>query len=300
MRLPHESKEELNTEAAAWRLLEPWGLTAASATLVRHAVYTFNGRWADRWRQARLILAGDSAHLMPPFLGQGLGSGVRDAMALAWRLQHVMTGRAPDTLLDSYGPERIGNVRQIIEEAVQLGRIICVQDPVAAAERDRQMLAALADPSLAPPPPPPWRLGPSDLLRRDDPNAGLLSVQGVVRQGDRIGLFDDVVGRGFMLVSSSADPCDSLGPEALAFWRGVHGRSAHVSPQGPVVDVDGAYARWFEQLGADLVLVRPDFYIFGAAADVTEAEALVRSLAGAMRVSVADASTDTRLSTASA
>lgn len=284
MRLPHESKAELNTEATAWRLLEPWGLTPANATLVRHAVYTFNGRWADRWREGRLILAGDSAHLMPPFLGQGLGSGFRDAIAVAWRLRLILSGRASDALLDSYTPERVGHVKQIINDAVQLGRIICVEDPTAAAERDRQMLAARDEPSLAPPPPLPWRLAYSDLLCADDPSSGLLGMQATVRQGDDTGFLDDVVGGGFMLMSPSADPAAALSPEALSFWRSIGGKSAHVSATGPVVDVDGAYARWFEKLGADLVLVRPDFYVFAAAPSAAAADSLVRRLAAAMQI----------------
>lgn len=69
MRLPGETIAELNTERTAWRLLEPWGMTPETAELERHTVYTFQARWADRWRAGRLLIAGDAAHLMPPFAG---------------------------------------------------------------------------------------------------------------------------------------------------------------------------------------------------------------------------------------
>ena len=94
MRLPTETVDELNEAETAWNLLAPWGITPATAKLERHTVYTFQARWCDTWRKGRLLLAGDSAHLMPPFAGQGMCSGLRDAFALAWRLDLVLDGRA--------------------------------------------------------------------------------------------------------------------------------------------------------------------------------------------------------------
>ena len=69
----------------AWRLLAPWDITPQNATLERHAVYTFRGQWATTWHQGRAFLAGDAAHLTPPFAGQGMCSGMRDLAGLAWR-----------------------------------------------------------------------------------------------------------------------------------------------------------------------------------------------------------------------
>ncbi|MBS1676271.1 MAG: bifunctional 3-(3-hydroxy-phenyl)propionate/3-hydroxycinnamic acid hydroxylase [Actinobacteria bacterium] len=283
MLLPDETKEELGTPEAAWRLLGGWGITPENADLVRHAVYTFNAGWCDRWRQGRLILAGDAAHLMPPFLGQGLGSGMRDSRALAWRLGLIQAGIAGEELLDSYGPERLGHVRGIIEEAVALGEVICVLDPAAAAARDRAMIAARTDPSSAPPPPPPWRLGPGATLD-GDPYAGLLGVQGRVGHGGRTALLDDLIGPGFVLLSPSGDPALHLGEEAAAIWRCLGGASARIAPGAPYDDVDGTYAGWFSRLGIELALVRPDFHVYGTAADVGEADRLVGELARSLHL----------------
>jgi hypothetical protein len=94
--------------------------------------------------QGRLLLAGDAAHQTPPFAGQGLCSGIRDAANLAWKLGAILRDGAPDSLLDSYQPEREPNLRATIGMAIMMGRTVCITDPAAAAERDRQMLAARA------------------------------------------------------------------------------------------------------------------------------------------------------------
>lgn len=85
MRLPHETVAELQELARVWQLLEPWGITPENAQLERAVVYTFAARWAERWRQGRVLIAGDAAHQMPPFAGQGMCSGIRDAANLAWK-----------------------------------------------------------------------------------------------------------------------------------------------------------------------------------------------------------------------
>ena len=139
MRLPHESLEELNDEARAWELLAPWDVHLGNARLERHAVYTFNARYARRWRAGRVLLAGDAAHLMPPFAGQGMCSGLRDAANLAWKLDLVVAGRASDALLDSYQEERLPSVKAAIEFSMELGKVICVPDPAEAAARDEAM-----------------------------------------------------------------------------------------------------------------------------------------------------------------
>ena len=136
MRLPHETREELNDEARAWELLAPWDVHPGNARLERHAVYTFNARYVEQWRVGRVLLAGDAAHQMPPFAGQGLCAGVRDAANLAWKLDLVLDGRAPDALLDTYGQERLPSARQAIEFSMELGKVICVPDPDEAAARD--------------------------------------------------------------------------------------------------------------------------------------------------------------------
>src|SRR5438128_942474 len=252
MRLPGEDIAELNTERTAWRLLEPWALRPANAVLERHAVYTFQARWVDRWRQDRILLAGDAAHQMPPFAGQGMCSGIRDAASLAWKLDLVLAGKAPETLLDTYPSERIPQVRRVIEFSIALGKVICVADPEEARARDDAMIAAAREAGLTPPLPTP-AIGPG-VLPDGDPLAGQLFLQGEVRRGDAVGRFDDVVGRSFTLLSGVADPASVLGPDLAAFFASLGGRTAHVAAGGAVHDVNGSYANWFEKNRVGVVL----------------------------------------------
>ena len=261
MRLPGETLDELNSAETAWHLVGEFGLTPENAVLERHAVYTFRARWCDRWRDGRLLLAGDAAHLMPPFAGQGMCAGLRDAENLAWKLDAVLGGKAPDSLLDTYGSERIGHVRHFIDLSVGLGRVICVTDPVAAAARDAQMRAALDHPELALPLPPPPHLGPG--LTGSHPQAGYLSRQGQVTAGGVSGRFDDVLGYGWTALGRpGAFGALADGTRAWADEYGM--RFVEVGEGAPVSDDAGTYTAWFDELDADAVVVRPDFYVYDA------------------------------------
>src|SRR5207302_8930705 len=130
--LPDEGSQEIAQPAKAWELLSRW-ITPDDADIERAAVYTFHSVIAQQWRNRRLLLAGDSAHQTPPFLGQGMCAGIRDAANLAWKFLR------PE-LLDTYQSEREAHVRVFIETAVRLGNIIQTTDPQVAAERDRRFV----------------------------------------------------------------------------------------------------------------------------------------------------------------
>jgi 2-polyprenyl-6-methoxyphenol hydroxylase-like FAD-dependent oxidoreductase len=276
MRLPGESIDELNSIEKTWKLLAPWDINPENATVERHTVYTFRGSWADQWKQGRVMLAGDAAHTMPPFLGQGLCAGMRDAFALSWRLSAILGRGASAQLLDSYGPERREHVCEIIRQAVEIGRMICMLDPEEVAARDAQMKAAMKDPSLGTKPPPEPRLGYAGVYQITDDNAGYLSVQGHVRRNGREGLFDDVVGKGWQLLMRSNGNAVALDHTSLQFIKNVAVAVADFGPDGDTEDLDGVYGAWFDRLRAGAVLVRPDFYVFGTSS-VDDVNALLLS-----------------------
>jgi 3-(3-hydroxy-phenyl)propionate hydroxylase len=140
MLLPGETADEVNQPERIAGWMSPY-VDPAAVTIERSAVYTFHGLIAEEWRRGRLLLAGDAAHQMPPFLGQGMCSGIRDAVNLAWKLAAVCR-EADESLLDTYQPERSPHVRRIVESAVGFGRMICTLDVDEAAGRDQMMIAA--------------------------------------------------------------------------------------------------------------------------------------------------------------
>ena len=276
MRRPDMNSEELGQESTAWKLMAPWDVTPANARLVRHAVYTFRGRWAQRWRSGNVFLAGDAAHLMPPFLGQGLCAGIRDVRSLTWRLAMVHNGLAAPAVLDTYGPERLGHVRELIDQAVAAGRVICEQDVDRAAERDAEMRRRSADPMATVQEPPHPRLGAPSLTLPSGDLDGRLAPQGRIRLGDRVGLFDDIVGGTWQLVSLG-NLTGVLDDADLSWFAELGGVIADVSGEGRIKDVDGDYKRWFAARECEVFLARPDFYVY-AAGDRTEVPQFISRL----------------------
>jgi 3-(3-hydroxy-phenyl)propionate hydroxylase len=264
MRQADMTVEELSQDSTAWRLMAPWGVTPETAELERHAVYTFRGRWAHSWHDGNVFLAGDAAHLMPPFLGQGLCAGLRDARALTWRLIMVHQGLASPSVLDTYGSERGGHVREIIDDAVAIGRVICELDVDRAAARDAAMIEQARDPDAATREPPHPRLGEPSLTIPSGGADGRLAPQGPIRCNGREGLFDDVVGGGWQLVSRAGDPTEPLSVEQADWFQRIGGMVADMSDGGPISDIEGRYHRWFAEHDCDVFLARPDFYVFAA------------------------------------
>jgi hypothetical protein len=278
MALPGESVEFLNEEATAWRLLERFDARPDNARLEKHAVYRFQARWVEEWRRGRVLLAGDAAHQTPPFAGQGLCSGLRDAANLAWKLDLVLRDLAPDALLDAYGLERGPNMRAVIQLAIDMGKLICVADPDEAAARDAAFIAADDGGLTDIPPFPPIAQG---VILTGSPCAGELFIQAELEADGRRVRFDDAVGAGWRLVTL-AEP--ALDPD-LAEWFATIGGAAVAlgcGDQSPR-DVDGTYRAWFADHGVVAALQRPDFSLFGTATRAADEPELVRSLRAALR-----------------
>ncbi|HZQ59682.1 MAG TPA: bifunctional 3-(3-hydroxy-phenyl)propionate/3-hydroxycinnamic acid hydroxylase [Acidimicrobiales bacterium] len=271
MALPGESIDDLNEEATTWRLLEPWGARPDNATLERHAVYRFQARWVEQWRSGRVFLAGDAAHQTPPFAGQGMCAGMRDANNLAWKLDLVLRGLAPEAVLDAYGLERTPNMQAVIDLAIEMGKLICVADPAEAAARDEMFLAAYDGGVTEVPPFPPVGEG---IVLAGSPGAGALFIQAEVERHGMRGLLDDVAGGGWRLVTT----CEAALDPDLAEWFATIGGAVVLIGPGGVTDTTGAYRDWFTRTGAVAALQRPDFAVFGTAADAGGVPALVQAL----------------------
>ena len=253
---PGETPEQVLEDSFIDALLEPWNVKGA-VTLERKAVYRFNARVAKAWRKGRVLLAGDAAHQTPPFAGQGLCSGARDAANLGWKLGMIASGKASEAVLDTYQTEREPNARATIQMAMMMGRTVCITEPAAAAERDRTMLAARAAGKS-----PDGRMDypgiKAGVVLAGAPAAGGYFPQPVVENTDL--RLDDVLGPGAWLITRQ-----SVG--AVAGLRIVNLDDVGIAPFA------GQLANWLQRHDAASVLVRPDRYVFGAGAPADLASA---------------------------
>jgi len=284
MLLPGEG-EEMRSPERVRALVAEW-MDPDAVTVIRSALYRFHALVAGRWRDGRVLIAGDAAHQMPPFLGQGMCAGIRDADNLAWKLALVLRGVVPDAVLDSYARERAPHVRAVVRLAIDLGRIICTLDPEEAAARDARMLGGTEAGTL-----PPGLPGLADGVLEPAPGhplRGSLALQAHVRGPDgRVALLDDVTGPGATLLRAAGAPAlPAAARETLARLGGrevllAADPAAEAGEALVVEDVEGAYRAWLAEHGVGAVLVRPDHAVFGAGA-AQDAPALVRCLATAL------------------
>lgn len=215
-------------------------------TVERAAVYTFHGLIAEQWRSGRILLAGDAAHQMPPFLGQGMCSGFRDATNLAWKLDLVLKG-APDALLDTYETERSPHVREVVKRAIDYGAIVGKIDPEAASERDAAIRADHRSLLFGLPP-----LLPGPLV--------LTGGGGLFGQPPIAGVpLDDAVGQRFLVLARD----DAALGSTAAWWESVVG--ACVTTIADLPDPDPSLLEWLDAQGADVAILRPDRYLLAAA-----------------------------------
>lgn len=270
MVLPSEDKDDIATPASAWRLLEPWGLTPENAELERSAVYRFQACWAEHWIKGRCMIAGDAAHLMPPFAGEGMCAGLRDAVALSWRLSAILDGKLGIDVLHSYESERIEHAKHYIQFSRDLGDIICIADADKAAARDARMIADLAARDHAPITGDLVKLG-AGIWCENTATAGALSPQGIVFYDGHQGRFDQVVGQGWMVLAIERSAKGLLSESQSARLAALGGRVLSLGQNGyDVTTCDDSYRDWMRAAEAHYAIIRPDFYVAATASTPDE------------------------------
>lgn len=275
-----ENRAELVEEQRCWDLLARWDITPEMGRIERQAVYTFESTLASPWRQGRVLLAGDAAHTMPPFMGQGMCSGIRDAFNLSWKLAAVLRGEADDPLLDTYESERAPHVRGLTEISMAFGEMVLTRDPDMARQRDEMLRAG-----NVPTPPMFPRLGMGIVAEgpEEEPGSavGRLSPQARVALDRRIDRLDEF-GAGWRIVSRHAVPAALYDQSQRDLMTSLDMDVVHVS-RGPgpgyYIDIDGEYDRWFQANHVQAFVQRPDGYIFGTARLVADLPALLDELA---------------------
>ncbi|MCV7067130.1 bifunctional 3-(3-hydroxy-phenyl)propionate/3-hydroxycinnamic acid hydroxylase [Mycolicibacterium farcinogenes] len=286
-----ETDEQAEDPEFVARLLAPFVPHPDKVDVIRRRVYTHHSRIAGNFRKGRFLLAGDAAHLMPVWQGQGYNSGIRDAANLGWKLAAVVNGQAGDALLDSYDTERRKHARAMIDLSTLVGRVISPTNRKVAVLRDKLIRGASVVPALKryvlemrfkPMP----RYDQGAVYHPVPPTAespvGTLFIQPRVDTRDRSNvLLDDVIGLNFAVLCWNNNPRALLGQDAYERWKALGTKfiAARTQTQlcwtghdadhddGSVVvvgDRTGALKSWFDAHVQSVLVLRPDRCIAGA------------------------------------
>lgn len=284
-----ETDEQAEDPEFVARLLAPFVPHPDKVDVIRRRVYTHHSRIAGNFRKGRFLLAGDAAHLMPVWQGQGYNSGIRDAANLGWKLAAVINGQAGDALLDSYDIERRKHARAMIDLSTLVGRVISPTNRKVAVLRDKLIRGASVVPALKryvlemrfkPMP----RYDQGAVYHPKPPTAdspaGTLFIQPRVdtREQSNV-LLDDVIGLNFAVLCWNNNPRALLGEEAFGRWKALGARFIAARPQTQlfwtghdpddddvviVGDRAGALKSWFDGHTESVLVLRPDRCIAGA------------------------------------
>ena len=271
----HESPKVFETREQLWALLQTMGITPEHIDIHQHAFYRHHSRMAQRWRDGSVFLLGDAAHLMPPWAGSGMQSGIRDAFNLCWKLHAVLKQRLPETVLDSYEVERAPNVAEVTEVSERLGRIIkqqmSVRDWMDVLHREAARRLGLPGPKEPLAGLPHIEHGWLTGGRKNSALGEMLPQCTVALASGQKGRLDDFLGADFAVLAVNCNVREILSPAQQQVWLGLGAKfinlyDAHLKTQadGDLVDLQGQLSAWMQKHGTCCVVVRPDRFVVAA------------------------------------
>ena len=304
MVMPGETEAELSKPENMRKLLGKVLPNPDNIELIRSRVYTHNARLAGRFRQGRVLLAGDAAHIMPVWQGQGYNSGMRDALNLAWKLSLVIKGLAADSLLDSYEQERRDHAKAMIDLSVLAGHVLAPPKRWQGTLRDGVSWLL----NYVPPvkryflemrfkPMPQYTRGALIVPSEKGSPTGKMFIQPqVLTDAGTTVLLDEVIGENFAIIAWGCDPTWGLTAAQITQWKNLGTRFIQVLPdvqlRAPsdagddvirVGDSSGRLREWFARGNSSIALVRPDRFVAGVAIPQTVGQAC-DELARALKV----------------
>lgn len=296
MVMPGETEAQLSEPDNMRRLLSQVLPDPDNVELIRQRVYTHNARIAERFRIDRVLLAGDAAHIMPVWQGQGYNSGMRDAFNLAWKLAMVVKGKAGDSLLDTYQQERRDHAKAMIDLSVTAGNVLAPAKRWHGTVRDG--LSWLLN--YIPPvkryflemrfkPMPQYREGALLMngTAKRSPVGKMFIQPKVTRENGEVVLLDDVIGAKFAVIAWGCNPLWGMSESQIAQWRALGTCFIQVVPdvqiRTPQDNVDGVIRlgdtqnrlkTWFAAEDASIAVVRPDRFVAALAIPQTLSKTL--------------------------
>ncbi|WP_394467768.1 bifunctional 3-(3-hydroxy-phenyl)propionate/3-hydroxycinnamic acid hydroxylase [Raoultella ornithinolytica] len=287
MVMPGETEARLSEPHKMHQLLSKVLPDPDNVELIRQRVYTHNARIAERFRDDRVLLAGDAAHIMPVWQGQGYNSGMRDAFNLAWKLALVVNGKAGEALLDSYQQERRDHAKAMIDLSVTAGNVLAPAKRWHGAVRDGiSWLLNYLPPvkryflEMRFKPMPQYRAG-ALLLEGESKNSpvGKMFIQPkVTLESGTVTLLDEVIGANVAILAWGCNPQWGLNAGQIAQWRAVGVRFIQVVPEVQihrqqdnfagvirVGDTQNRLKSWFAQHDTAIAVVRPDRFVAAVA-----------------------------------
>ncbi|MGL5880008.1 MAG: bifunctional 3-(3-hydroxy-phenyl)propionate/3-hydroxycinnamic acid hydroxylase, partial [Xenococcaceae cyanobacterium] len=285
---PNETKEAMEQPEKVRELLSTYWINPDKLKIIRAVVYHFHSLIALRWRKDRIFIVGDAAHQMPPILGQGMCSGIRDAQNLCWKLDLVLRGLAPDKLLDTYQTERLPHVQEIVKLATRAFKIFKTRNPFLALVRNlmlrilrrnnRKFQNVGSDM-------PPLKHG---ILANSLAGQMFIQPQVLNKTGELV-LLDRILGNNFAILGLDTDWLDVITPESEAFLTNLSLKLICVVPQISdrttkfpdrvelIEDTSQQISDWLAKQQTEIAIIRPDRYVFGVC-DRQELNATVQQL----------------------
>lgn len=266
-----EDADHLISDEAVWQLLHDQGITETQVRILRAVVYSHHVRLADRWRVGRVFLAGDAAHAMPPWIGQGMSAGVRDAANLCWKLAAVLRGQASESILDSYEAERKPHVTETTRRAVFVGRVITERRKAVAVIRNHVLRAITKVPGVMTSGErfywiPDAHYPDGFLATGGHPAVGWQIPQPwVVDAKGATARLDDALGANWAILHIGAAPQSASAWTALGIPAVQLAGPADVAPRDGIRDSGGTLIAWMRDKRTSAVVVRPDGFVYAAA-----------------------------------
>ena len=292
-----ETKAEMEQPEKVKQLLATYWLDPSKLKIIRAVVYHFHSLIALQWRNDRIFIVGDAAHQMPPILGQGMCSGIRDAQNICWKLDLVLRGLAPDKLLDSYQTERLPHVQEIVKVATRAFKIFKTRNPLIALVRNTilRLVQRWGNPAKLQnigSDMPPLRQGILQSSAKNKSSAiGQMFIQPQVltKQGDLV-LLDSVLGKGWAIIGLNTHWSNAIAPESAVLQTYLSIKlvcvvSSPISDRfeqdddrvTAIADPSNQIKDWLAKYQQEIAIIRPDRYVFGTC-KITELDSTLAQL----------------------